>query len=56
MLLAHFVTIKNGSLSVLRNIEMLTSPELVSAVYRKSQEKIVEFRKAVNRPLTLSKR
>lgn len=41
---------------MLRNIEMLSSPEMVSAVYRKSQEKIVEFRKVVDRPLTLSEK
>src|SRR5919206_1407617 len=35
---------------------MLTSPELVSAVYKKSQEKIQEFRKIINRPLTLSEK
>src|SRR5215212_6187179 len=35
---------------------MLTSPELVSAVYKKSQEKILEFRKIINRPLTLSEK
>jgi aconitate hydratase len=35
---------------------MVTSPELVSAVYKKSQEKILEFRKIVNRPLTLTEK
>jgi aconitate hydratase len=41
---------------VLRNTEMLTSAELVSAVYKKSQEKILEFREIINRPLTLSEK
>lgn len=35
---------------------MLTSPDLVSAVYKKSQEKMLEFRKIINRPLTLSEK
>ena len=41
---------------MLRNSEMVTSPELVSAVYKKSAEKILEFRKIINRPLTLSEK
>ena len=41
---------------MLRNNEMVTSPELVSAVYKKSVEKILEFRKIINRPLTLSEK
>jgi aconitate hydratase A / 2-methylisocitrate dehydratase len=45
-----------GILPVLSNTEMLTGPELVSAVYKKSQEKIREFRKIINRPLTLSEK
>src|SRR5918911_414586 len=35
---------------------MVTSPKLVSAVYKKSQEKIQEFRKIINRPLTMSEK
>jgi len=35
---------------------MITSPERVSAVYKKSAEKILEFRKIINRPLTLSEK
>ena len=41
---------------MLRNNEMVTSPELVSAVYKKSAEKILEFRKIINRPLSLSEK
>jgi aconitate hydratase len=35
---------------------MVTSPELVYAVYKKSQQKILEFRKIVSRPLTLTEK
>jgi aconitate hydratase len=41
---------------VLRKDEMITSPELVSTVYKKSRERILEFRKIINRPLTLSEK
>jgi aconitate hydratase len=41
---------------VLKKNEMITSPELVSAVYKKSQKNISEFRKIINRPLTLSEK
>ena len=34
----------------------MTTPALVSAVYEKSQANISEFRKIVNRPLTLSEK
>lgn len=34
----------------------MTTPALVSAVYKKSQANISEFRKIVNRPLTLSEK
>jgi aconitate hydratase len=41
---------------VLKKNEMITSPELVSAVYKKSQKNMSEFRKILNRPLTLSEK
>ena len=41
---------------MLRNNEIVMSPELVSAIYKKSTEKILKFRKIINRPLTLSEK
>jgi aconitate hydratase len=41
---------------VLKKNEMVTVPELVSAVYKKSQNNISEFRKILKRPLTLSEK
>jgi aconitate hydratase len=38
------------------NNHLATTPALVSAVYKKSQANILEFRKIVNRPLTLSEK
>ena len=38
------------------NNHLVTTPALVSAVYEKSQANISEFRKIVNRPLTLSEK
>jgi aconitate hydratase len=41
---------------VLKKDEIMTSPELVSAVYKKLKNNISEFRKIVNHPLTLSEK
>ena len=38
------------------NNHLATTPALVSAVYKKSQANVLEFRKIVNRPLTLSEK
>jgi aconitate hydratase len=38
------------------NNDIATTPALVSAVYKKSQVNISEFRKIVNRPLTLTEK
>lgn len=37
-------------------MEIETSPELVSRVYKKAEENISKFRKIINRPLTLSEK
>ena len=36
--------------------QITTTPELVSALYKKLQDNISEFRKIVDRPLTLSEK
>ena len=41
---------------MLKKNEMVTSPEQVSAIYKKSQKNISEFRKILNLPLTLSEK
>jgi aconitate hydratase len=41
---------------VLKSNEIITSPQQVSTVYNKSLKRITEFRKIINRPLTLSEK
>ena len=41
---------------MLKSNGIVTSPELVTSVYSKSIKNITEFRKIVNRPLTLSEK
>ena len=41
---------------MLKSNEIITSPQQVSTVYNKSLKRITEFRKIINRPLTLSEK